>query len=147
MKPLATLIALATLLLTYQTAAVSQEREGCFAIFSSGQVVDLNRICQSDRPTTANSSSQAYQQGYGLSQAERHEEAIASFTQAIQLDPNNAEAYRGRAHAQVLTGNRSAAVRDYEQAAQLYRRRGDTAQANLLQNMAEESRTLIGQGI
>ncbi|NJO75279.1 MAG: tetratricopeptide repeat protein [Leptolyngbyaceae cyanobacterium RM1_406_9] len=129
MKPLAALTALAALLLTHQTAAVSQEREGCFAIFSSGQVVDLNRICQSDRPNRQNSSSsQAYQQGYGLSREERHEEAIASFTQAIQLDPNNAEAYRGRAHAQVLTGNRSAAVRDYEQAAQLYRRRGDTAQ-------------------
>lgn len=146
MKRLA-LTALATLLLTCQTA-MAQEREGCFAVFSSGQVVDLNRICQSDRPNRQNpSSSQAYQQGYGLSQAERHEEAIARFTQAIQLDPNNAEAYQGRAHAQVLTGNRSAAVRDYEQAAQLYRRRGDVAQANLLESMAAESRTLIGQGI
>jgi tetratricopeptide (TPR) repeat protein len=137
-----------TLLLAYQTSVVAQEREGCFAVFSSGQVLDLNNICQSDRPNSRNfSSSQAYQQGYGLSQAERHEEAIASFSQAIQLDPNNAEAYRGRAHAQVLTGNRSAAIRDYEQSAQIYRRQGDFAQANLLENMAAESRNLLGQGI
>jgi tetratricopeptide (TPR) repeat protein len=146
MKRFATLT-VTTALLSCQTAAIAQEREGCFAVFSSGQVVNLNNICQSDRPNSRNfSSSQAYQQGYGLSRAERHEEAIASFSQAIQLDPNNAEAYLGRAHAQVLTGNRSAAVRDYEQAARLYRRQGDLAQANLLENMAVESRSLIGQG-
>lgn len=144
----AQLTALATLLLSCQTAAVAQEREGCFAVFSSGQVVNLNNICQSDRPNQGNSSSaQAYQQGYELSRAERHVQAIVSFTRAIQLNPSNADAYRGRAHAQVLTGNRSAAVRDYEQSAQLYRRQGDLAQATLLENMAEESRALIGLGI
>jgi Tfp pilus assembly protein PilF len=140
------LTALATLLLAVQTTAIAQEREGCFAVFSSGQIVDLNDICDSDRQSAGNPAGQAYQQGYGLSREERHTEAIASFTQAIQLDPNRPEAYVGRAHAQVLTGNRRAAIQDYEQAAILYRRQGNVTQATLLQAMAEEARTLVGQG-
>lgn len=123
--------------------AMAQDEPFCFAIFSSGEMVDLTRLCQRDRPGGHSSGAQAYQQGQGLSQAERHGEAVPRFNQAIQLDPNSAAAFRSRAHAQVLTGNRQAAVSDFEQAAALYRRQGDVAQASLLEQMATESRAVI----
>lgn len=131
--------------LARQAAARAQEHAGCFAVLSSGQVVDLNHLCAGNRQPGGGARAQAYRQGRGLSQAERHPEAIASFTQAIRVDANSADAYRDRAHSQVLAGNRVAAVADYEQAARLYRQQGKLAQASLLERMAAESRALLEQ--
>jgi tetratricopeptide (TPR) repeat protein len=33
------------LLLAFQVKVLAQEQQGCFAVFSSGEVVDLNRLC------------------------------------------------------------------------------------------------------
>lgn len=120
--------------------------QSCFAIFSPGQVVNLDHICETGRQTRdTTGSAWAYHQGYELSQAEQHEAAISSFTEAVQLNPNRADAYLARAHAQVLVGDRTAAVNDYETAAQLYRRQGNLSQARLVERMAEESRVLLQQ--
>jgi len=161
--------AVTAIILVGQPVTTAQERAGCFSISSSGQVVDLNHICEraeqscfvifspghvvnldhiceTGRQTRdATGSAWAYQQGYEFSQAEQHKAAISSFTEAVQLNPNRADAYLARAHAQVLVGNRTAAINDYKMAAQLYRRQGNLSQARLVERMVEESRVLLQQ--
>ena len=41
-------------------------------------------------------------------------EAIASFTEAIKLDPNNIQAYMGRAEAYLALGEYDKALKDYQ---------------------------------
>jgi tetratricopeptide (TPR) repeat protein len=51
--------------------------------------------------------------GDALEAKGEHDWAIADFTNAIEIEPKNAMAYRNRASAYTLTGARSLAIADY----------------------------------
>lgn len=61
-----------------------------------------------------------YEQGVEQAATEQYAAAIASFSEAIRLEPTFPEAYSARGRAQVLAGDRRAAFQDLEQAAQLH---------------------------
>jgi hypothetical protein len=60
-----------------------------------------------------------YQRGLGHARRKENEQAIAAFTDAIQLDPKNAQAYHERGLARARRGDYAAAKKDLEQAAKL----------------------------
>jgi tetratricopeptide (TPR) repeat protein len=57
--------------------------------------------------------------GIEMQEQKRHEEGIASFTQAIELDPNNSEAYRRRGMSKRETKDYSGAMADFTRAIDL----------------------------
>ena len=57
--------------------------------------------------------------GIEMQEQKRHKEAIASFTQAIELDPNNSEAYRRRGMSKRETKDYSGAMADFTRAIDL----------------------------
>lgn len=60
-----------------------------------------------------------YQQGFTQAADQDHEGAIAAFTQALQQQPDFADAYQGRGRAYFKSGNFPAAIADYTQALQI----------------------------
>lgn len=89
---------------------------------------------------------QAYMQGINAYLENHLREAIAAFTTAIELDPNQPIAYLDRGDMHYERGNIAAMIADYEQAAKLYEQQGDETNAqelreqiNDLQSMSEET--------
>jgi tetratricopeptide (TPR) repeat protein len=53
--------------------------------------------------------------------------AIVDYTQAIHLDPHDADAYYNRGLARSALGDQRGAIADYQKAAGLYRQQGQTS--------------------
>jgi tetratricopeptide (TPR) repeat protein len=76
-------------------------------------------------------------QGRRSMQAGQYEEAIALFTQAIEVYPDYAEAYMGRAYTKHTLGmGESSVLEDFQNAENAYRRRRQTIEAD---NVADSS--------
>jgi tetratricopeptide (TPR) repeat protein/predicted small secreted protein len=94
--------------------------------FSSVSAVPIQTVVISDGPVTIIST---------MPTEERkavYDRAIADFTQAIRLDPDNAKAYKERGNAYYIKGDYDRAIADYTQAIRLdpdyalaYHNRGD----------------------
>jgi len=57
--------------------------------------------------------------GVGLFKDKKYDRAIAAFTEVIRLDPANGHAYRWRAQAYALSGDKAKADSDYDRAGEL----------------------------
>jgi len=90
-------------------------------------------------------SAQAYEQGRSKARARRYGEALEDLNQAISANPDFPKAYIARGHVQRLLGNYNEAYKDFEQAASIYRSRGDLKDANLLQKAIEDTRKKLTQ--
>ncbi len=64
--------------------------------------------------------------GQGLGNNEFIDQALFNLDKAIQLKPDFAQAYKNRGDAHSSLGNRELAIQDYQAAADLYRKQGDT---------------------
>jgi tetratricopeptide (TPR) repeat protein len=82
------------------------------------------------RPASA--YDQAYARGLEQIRNGQLEEAIASFTEAINQDPDQPTAYLDRGDAYYGQGDIAAVVADYTRAADLYEQAGDTMMAQSL---------------
>src|SRR5437868_2630497 len=78
----------------------------------SGLLLPVNAA---DRRVSKKSQA-AYQRGVKADQAGRRDEAIAAYTEAIQEDESNADAWRARSKDFVATGENEKALADLEQA-------------------------------
>ena len=61
--------------------------------------------------------------------ADFNEGAIADYTEAIRLDPSNADAHYNRGIAKSAIGDKKGAKTDYLNAAKLYDKQGNNAKA------------------
>lgn len=132
-----------------QSVAVAQEKTVCFQILPSGQVIDLSRLCidrelqNSDKTQNSGAvmnSQQLYQRGFELGQRRLYRESISNFTEAIRANSDYVEAYIARAYAYGASENLQQAVKDFEQAADIYRKKGDSEKAEMMQRTAEDAR-------
>ncbi|MEG4270741.1 MULTISPECIES: hypothetical protein [unclassified Microcoleus] len=73
-----------------------------------------------------------YEQGFDLGRRGLYEEAVAAFTQAINLNPDFVEAYMIRATARSGTGDLQGGIEDFEKAMDIYRARGQSQIADML---------------
>lgn len=133
--------------LASQVKTQAQEDPYCYMVDGSGQQQNLNTLCGTDRNVNTNSNRNANtngntngnpnidsdksrkalpfaQQGRKYMQAEQYQEAISMFTQAVNLYPDYAEAYMGRAYSKVLQGIKGdSVIEDFRNAENAYGRR------------------------
>ena len=88
-------------------------------------------------PTTAGTANDFYLWGYQEWQKNNFVGAIGQFNQAIQLDPNHAGAYFGRAMARFKLQDDMGAAADATRAEQLYQARGDSQGVLASQNFVK----------
>jgi tetratricopeptide (TPR) repeat protein len=78
-------------------------------------------------------------QGRRYMQAKQYEEAIAIFTQAIDVYPDYAEAYMGRAYSKIsLDMQESSVLEDFQNAENAYRRRGQPNEADNIADLIQQ---------
>jgi tetratricopeptide (TPR) repeat protein len=84
--------------------------------------------------TPATPYEQAYAQAVALYQQGQYEQAIAAYTEAIEVDPNQPLAYAERADARYSQAGSISpdAINDYNRAAELFEQAGDTENARML---------------
>jgi tetratricopeptide (TPR) repeat protein len=129
------------------SVAKAQEQSTC----PSGQVRDSNGLC--------NSSSQGQEESGNMASAEesfqrarevdgkgQHQEAIAEYTRAIELDPNYAEAYVFRGNTLALEGQPQKGIEDAQKAIAIYNSRGDSVRAAMVQQLVENIQRGIKEG-
>lgn len=83
---------------------------------------------------------QAYAQAYDQYQQGQYEQAIASYSRAIAVDPNQPAAYADRADARYAMSGESVkteVIADYQRAADLFQQAGDDSIAQALRSQIE----------
>jgi len=90
------------------------------------------------------SASELFYQGFTQLRSNNYKEAISAFNKAVDLNPNNAEAYSNRGLAYNNLGNYEMAIRDYERAIFL---KPKYAQAYYLLGIAHKNTGDIKQAI
>jgi tetratricopeptide (TPR) repeat protein len=81
-----------------------------------------------------------FEQGRAFGKQDLYEEAGISFTQAIAIDPNFAEAYAFRGNLRILQENPQGAIEDLQKALEIFQIRGDSILANSMQKLIEGTR-------
>jgi tetratricopeptide (TPR) repeat protein len=61
--------------------------------------------------------------------------AIADYTQAITINPQDAKAYYNRGNAKSESGDKAGAIKDLETAKQLFQQQGNTQNAQKVQEV------------
>lgn len=114
----------------FQNVSIAQEYPGCFIIGSDGKVISLDPLCKKrndeKRLRIAMKANEHYHQGIELGRKGFYKEAISNYTQAIDLNPNFAEAYVSRATVRYLTEDEQGGFEDLNKALNIYKDRGDT---------------------
>lgn len=128
----------------------AQEKPVCFFNDPSGQITDLSHLCsqnnqgQEVRPMT--SAEEVFERGRNLTGEGEEQEANAAFTQAIELNPNYAEAYFLRGNNLALIGEPLQGIEDVQKAAEIFNSRGEPDKAKLMLNLVEAIRQGIKDG-
>jgi tetratricopeptide (TPR) repeat protein len=108
----------------------------CYAVFDNGEVVNLEDMCGEESQQEPTQEPRLSAQEYfelGVEQyGGTYEESIASFTRAIEADPNNHEYYSMRAQAYVSIDNIPAATADYARVVEILESQG--AQGGLIEH-------------
>ena len=79
-----------------------------------------------DAEQVLNSAKQLFTRGVDKSRKGDHKGAIKEFDQALQLNPNYADAYGNRCVARYRIGDKLLAIKDCQKAADLYLEQGKT---------------------
>jgi tetratricopeptide (TPR) repeat protein len=120
----------------FQNVATAQEYPGCFMIDSSGERSSLNSLCnrnqQQQKLRNVMNARELYQQGRDRGRRGLYKEAVEDFTQAININPDFAEAYIARAYARTLTRDNQGLIEDFQKAIDIYIARGDSEKANMV---------------
>ncbi|NP_001086162.1 small glutamine rich tetratricopeptide repeat co-chaperone beta L homeolog [Xenopus laevis] len=96
--------------------AVSQPLEDIFSqVVKDDDLTQTNKISPSSL-SAAEKAEQLKDEGNGLMKEQNYEAAVDCYSQAIELDPNNAVYYCNRAAAQSQRGKHSEAITDCEKA-------------------------------
>ena len=130
-----------TLSLFFQTIALAQDEPLCFAIFSTGQIVNLSNLCVNDdmhRPSSVETHLRSLQPVFDLAEEGRYSEALSEVNRFISSNPNFAQAYVLRGHIRIQAEDRQGAYEDYQQASRLFESEGNLSRAELIQMMAED---------
>jgi tetratricopeptide (TPR) repeat protein len=131
----------------FYSVARAQEQSSCFMVEPSGQVRNLDNLCgsanqrQESKPMV--NAKEFFQRGSELDINSQYQQAIANYTQAIQLDPNYVEAYFFRGNSLALAGQPLKGIEDLNKAAAILDSRGESQWAAAARKHAE----LIRQGI
>jgi tetratricopeptide (TPR) repeat protein len=107
------------------------------------QIIDLCSLCENNRQQELISTmepQELLQQGRTLGQQGLYQEAAASFTQAIAIDPNFAEAYAFRGNLRIVQDDGQGAIEDLQKALELFKCRGDLIIANSIEQLIEDTR-------
>jgi tetratricopeptide (TPR) repeat protein len=91
-------------------------------------------------------ANELYQQGRDRGRRGQYKEAFEDFTQAINLNPDFAEAYIYRSHARTGTEDKQGAVTDFQKAIEIYKARGRTDIADMLLTPLQALKNEIGWG-
>ncbi len=131
----------------FYSVAKAQEQSGCLTVDPSGQVMIINGSCspssQGQELGSMANAEEFYQRASEFDSQGQHQEAIAEYTQAIQLAPNYAEAYVFRGNALALVGEPQKGIEDLQKAAAIYESRGESQWAAAVRQQEE----VIRQGI
>ncbi len=87
-----------------------------------------------------------YQRGSEFDSQGQHQEAIAMYTQAIQLDPNYVEAYFYRSNALALEGQPQKGIEDAQKAMAILESRGQSDWAEAMRQHEQMFREGIQDG-
>jgi len=82
-------------------------------------------------------ANELYHQGIELGRKGFYKEAISNYTQAIELNPDFAEAYVSRATVRYLTEDEQRGFEDLNKALNIYKDRGDTQRYNIVLDMVQ----------
>lgn len=124
-----------------------QAEPACFLTQPSGQIIDLGSLCKNNGQQELRSTMEAqklFEQARTLGKQGLYQEAAASFTQAISVDPNFAEAYAFRGNLRILQDNGQEAIEDLQKALEIFKARGDLTMANSMQQLIEGTREEFG---
>lgn len=87
-----------------------------------------------------------FQRGRKFDVQGQHQEAIAMYTQAIQLDPNYVEAYFYRSNALALEGQPQKGIEDAQKATAILESRGQSQWAEAMRQHEQMIREGIEEG-
>ena len=138
----------------FYAVAKAQERPGCFMINPSGQVSNLEQLCNSTTrereamqhrdETMQNRHQEAFQNARQLAKAGQYQAAIDEYSRAIELNPEMVEAYVFRSAAfAMIPGQEQKGIEDAHKAAEILRARGDEERAKWMDNQAESVQGVI----
>lgn len=132
------------------SVAKAQEQSNCLTVEPSGQVMIINGFCsQSSHGQELKPMAKAeefFQRGRELDRKGQSQEAIAEYTQAIQTDPNYAQAYFYRSNLLALEGQPQKAIEDAHKAAAILEARGQLEGAAAMRQHEEMIREGIEEG-
>lgn len=113
----------------FYSVAKAQEL-GCLTVDPSGQVTIVNGSCnsssQGQKSESMAKAEEFFQRGREFDVQGQSQEAIAMYTQAIQLDPNHVEAYFYRSNALALKGQPQKGIEDAQKATTILESRGQS---------------------
>ena len=89
-------------------------------------IANYNEAIRLNPNDAANDAVAYYYLGNSYSELKYYESAIANYNEVIRLAPTYADVYNDRALIYKNLGNNSLAIKDFKQAAELYRQKGNT---------------------
>mgnify|MGYP001795812221 CR=1 FL=1 len=118
-------------LVVFSSRASLLANPACYMIQNDNEVIDLTGMCGQSEDTNTVGPQQSPGQAYFFLGDEQHyrgalNDAIDSYTLAIEIEPNNDEYYQARASAYMSIGDRASAKADYETMRQNYINSGGT---------------------
>lgn len=123
--------------IAFDSVKKAQAQSNCYMVNSSDKVTNLSGVC------SPNNAEEIFQIGRELDAQGQHQQAIAEYTRAIQIDPNHAEAYIFRGNALALENQPLKGIEDAQRAIAIYNFRGDSVRASMVQQLIQT----IQQGI
>ncbi|MBW4622508.1 MAG: tetratricopeptide repeat protein [Cyanosarcina radialis HA8281-LM2] len=117
----------------------AKENPLCVMVTPTNRIVNLNHICGANQNQKLQMNAQHfYQQGRINGKKELYKEAIADFTQAINLKPDFIEAYVMRAAVRHYgEEDTKQAIEDLQQAANICKQKGQLERAKLVYRVIE----------
>lgn len=132
----------------FYSVAKAQE-SGCLTVDPSGQVMIINGSCNPSSQGQSESMAKAeefFQRGRELDSQRQSQEALAEYTQAIQLAPDYAEAYFYRGNLLALEGQPQKGIEDAQKATAILESRGQSQWAEAMRQHEQMIREGIEEG-
>ena len=134
----------------FYSVAKAQEQSNCLTVDPSGQVTIINGSCspssQGQESESIAKAKEFYERGSEFDSQGQSQEAIAMYTQAIQLDPNHVKAYFYRSNTLALEGQPQKGIEDAQKAAAILESRGQSQWAEAMRQHEQMIREGIEDG-